>query len=363
MAISPNGARLMIWMIVFAVVTTVTMGLRLWAIRLKRASLQIHDYLVFIAYLSTCGMETLCWWAIANGLGAHTDTLTSYELGVQYQLLIGTDVTWTVGTVCCKFSILSLYTSLFPAPKFRYVVWVMQAVVFIYFVAFLSIFLSQCYPVSYGWKPVAGGYCKSIMLQEILSIAFNMVLDTTIALLPMPLLWKLQMPVRNKLTVSIMFALGLLVVAVMAWRMAITLTPATQTDFVHGLYLVGLVSFMELWFSIIIVTLPTLAPLFRRYVEPLLRTFIGRFAEDHNLRRPPAGGGHRRLREAQHTIGSEPSAVGKRRGSWELEDGYLGLKEGGGAGGHVKVWSGGSGEELIVKRGGEITVSHGFTVK
>lgn len=31
-------------------------------------------------------MEGVCFWAIANGLGAHTDTLTSYEIGVQYQV-------------------------------------------------------------------------------------------------------------------------------------------------------------------------------------------------------------------------------------------------------------------------------------
>lgn len=81
------------------------------------------------------------------------------------------------------------------------------------------------------------------------------------------------------------------VVAVMIWRLVITLNPETAADFVYGLYKIGLVSFLELWLSIIIVSLPDLAPLFRHYVEPLL-----------SHKRPSAG----QLREAQHTIGSDP---------------------------------------------------------
>lgn len=80
------------------------------------------------------------------------------------------------------------------------------------------------------------------------------------------------------------------VVAVMIWRLVITLNPDTAADFVYGLYKIGLVSFLELWLSIIIVSLPVLAPLFRHYVEPLL-----------SHKRPSAG----QLREAQHTIGSD----------------------------------------------------------
>jgi hypothetical protein len=85
----------------------------------------------------------------------------------------------------------------------------------------------------------------------------------------------------------------------MIFRLVITLNPDTAADFVYGLYKIGLVSFLELWFSIIIVSLPVLAPLFRHYVEPLIsrKRLIGSAGQ---------------LREAQHTIGSDPPK--KRRG-------------------------------------------------
>lgn len=77
----------------------------------------------------------------------------------------------------------------------------------------------------------------------------------------------------------------------MIWRLVITLNPRTAEDFVYGLYMIGLVSFLEIWLSMIIVSLPALAPLFRHYIEPL-----------YSNKRPT----HGNLREAQHTIGSDP---------------------------------------------------------
>ncbi|KAB8269089.1 hypothetical protein BDV30DRAFT_230090 [Aspergillus minisclerotigenes] len=302
MGVSPGGAKLLIWTIVFAIVTTIVIGLRVWAIHIKGKSLQAHDYFAFIAYASICCREGLNWWGIANGLRAHTDQITKYELGVQFQLIVGTDVTWTLGTVCCNLSMLSLYNTLFP------------------------VFLTQCHPISYGWNPVPGGSCRPLASEEILSIVFNMVLDTVIALLPLPKLWRLKMPLQNRLTISLMFAMGLIVVAVMAWRLAITLDPSTNNDFVHGLYLVGLVSFLELWLSMIVVSLPTLTPIFRRYIEPFVSKVRGSSNGCSDGSAPK-----RRLREAQHTIGSEPVKKPRSR-EWPLtstaDDGYLELEEG-----------------------------------
>ncbi|RAL06173.1 uncharacterized protein BO80DRAFT_460417 [Aspergillus ibericus CBS 121593] len=308
--LSANGIKLLIWMVVFTVLITLILGLRLWAIRVKRRSFKLHDYLILLAYISTCCMAGLTWWAIANGLGAHTADLSAYERGVQFQLIVGSSVTWLVGTVSCKLSMISLYTTLFPSRRFTYAIWAMTILVLAYFIAFICLFLTQCHPVSYGWNPVPGGSCRSLFIQEILSITLNMVIDTLIAVLPIPALWRLKMAIRNKITISVMFAMGLIVVAVMAFRLEITLNPSTNADFVQGLYLVGLVSFLELWLSIIVVSLPTLAPLFRMYVEPVLARVLGSKG---------SGGEPRRLREAQHTIGSDPPS----RRKYALQESFL----------------------------------------
>lgn len=51
MGVSPAGVRLSIWMAVFTGLTTAVIALRIWAIHLTRKSVQLSDYLVFVAYV------------------------------------------------------------------------------------------------------------------------------------------------------------------------------------------------------------------------------------------------------------------------------------------------------------------------
>ncbi|KAL1961986.1 hypothetical protein VTN77DRAFT_721 [Rasamsonia byssochlamydoides] len=86
MSLNPTGVQLLIWIIVFTVITTIIMGLRIWAIRIKKRTLRADDYLIFIAYVSTLAMAGITIWGIVNGLGAHTDTLNADQVGVQFKL-------------------------------------------------------------------------------------------------------------------------------------------------------------------------------------------------------------------------------------------------------------------------------------
>lgn len=52
------------------------------------------------------------------------------------------------------------------------------------------------------------------------------------------------------------------VVAVMAWRISITVHPTTKNDSVYGLGNIGLVTHLKVWIGISVACLPTLAPLY-----------------------------------------------------------------------------------------------------
>lgn len=51
MGISPHGVLLMVFTIVFTVITTLVIALRLWALYLSKNGLKLHDYLVLLAYV------------------------------------------------------------------------------------------------------------------------------------------------------------------------------------------------------------------------------------------------------------------------------------------------------------------------
>lgn len=111
------------------------------------------------------------------------------------------------------------------------------------------------------------------------------------------------------------------VVAIMGWRVQITVQAVTQADFVYGLGNIGLVTHLEIWLGIIIACLPTLAPLFSKYLKPVVSKARGskKSAE------------RRHLKEAQNTIGGGNSGAFNKRNFVRLdkEQALLEMEEGG----------------------------------
>lgn len=58
----------------------------------------------------------------------------------------------------------------------------------------------------------------------------------------------------------------------MIWRLYFTVTSRYNTDFTWDLFYVGLISLLELWLGIVAATIPTLAPLIKKYIKPVIRT-------------------------------------------------------------------------------------------
>lgn len=66
----------------------------------------------------------------------------------------------------------------------------------------------------------------------------------------------------------------------MIWRVVWTHKYRTNPDFTTYLGWIGLVSQFELWLGLIVACIPTLAPLFKTFVNPTLRRITGKSASD-----------------------------------------------------------------------------------
>ncbi|KAK4077781.1 uncharacterized protein Triagg1_3475 [Trichoderma aggressivum f. europaeum] len=283
MSAGSRGIQLLIWIIVFTVLCTVCIGLRFWAAALSRRKLLPDDYMVLFALANTISLEGVVIWAIYNGLGKHTNELNPYEFGVQFKLILASGVTWLLGTVFIKLSVLWLYTRIFSTKTFKLWAHIMMGVVACYGVAFLILFMTQCRPISQQWDPVPGGTCRNIVVQELTSVSLNMVVDIGIVIMPLPVLWSLQLAVRSKLVVSVMFSIGFITIGIMAWRLQFTISTLNDTDFVFNLFDIGLISLLELWLGIIAACIPTLGPLLKTYVKPVI-TRLTELSDGNNIR-------------------------------------------------------------------------------
>ena len=119
-------------------------------------------------------------------------------------------ITWAGAISAVKVSILHLYIFLFPNIAFRRICYALMAVTALYFSAVFLETLLICRPLAFNWDHTIEGSCGNQTLALLLTGTANLIIDVAIVILPLPVLWRLQMPVVRKVGISAMFSIGVL---------------------------------------------------------------------------------------------------------------------------------------------------------
>lgn len=118
---------------------------------------------------------------------------------------------WATSTVCFRLAILLLYMEIFPGNKtFFWCATGVGGLVFLYWVSAVLTIALLCRPVTYNWDHSIPGTCGDVLKIEYASAGFNMGIDLGVVLLPLPIVWRLQMSSRKKTGVTASFAIGVL---------------------------------------------------------------------------------------------------------------------------------------------------------
>ena len=119
------------------------------------------------------------------------------------------EVLYCVGTAAFKYSALLLFHRIFGSvPHFTALLWCFALVILANNIAevFLSVF--QCTPVHKAWDLEAEGSCVNILLAAVIPGSINVLSDIITVLLPVPLIWNLQMQRNRKLQLVGIFLLS-----------------------------------------------------------------------------------------------------------------------------------------------------------
>ncbi|RYC65867.1 hypothetical protein CHU98_g275 [Xylaria longipes] len=79
-----------------------------------------------------------------------------------------------------------------------------------YYLATTFVYLLACIPREKIWNPTVDGHCINQQDVIVLTPALNVISDVTILVVPVAEVFKLQMPLKTKLSVAAIFAVGLL---------------------------------------------------------------------------------------------------------------------------------------------------------
>lgn len=110
-----------------------------------------------------------------------------------------------------KISIVLFYIRLFPTTGFKRAGWISIAIVSAWGIATFLDNAFQCIPANFFWdKTIKGGKCKEIGPVAIANGATSTACDILILVLPMPMIWNLQIDLRKRVALMAIFALGIL---------------------------------------------------------------------------------------------------------------------------------------------------------
>ncbi|KAH8129490.1 hypothetical protein ACSS6W_009973 [Trichoderma asperelloides] len=171
---------------------------------LNKADICVVTGLIFNVIQVTCISIAILNW----GFGHHAPFLNAEQryYSLLYFFVFQCFVKNTVGIT--KLSFLFLYLDIFPQKKFRIICWVLIVHISAGLVALSFTTIFQCSPVKYSWDKTVSGSCINIKAFWYGQSGWNTLMDVIVLVLPIPVILKLQMNRRAKLSVLAVFVLG-----------------------------------------------------------------------------------------------------------------------------------------------------------
>ncbi|KAI1396385.1 hypothetical protein F4819DRAFT_135417 [Hypoxylon fuscum] len=264
MALTLIATQVAVVLLVIASLAYISLGLRIWSRRIMNIPLAFNDYMAILAMLLTTGtIANSLAEVFTGGIGVHVQDLKATDpwvLDFYSKSFVAAQIIWAAANSAVKISILSLYTVLFPRRKFCQYCYGIMLVILAYFTSVLVEAFALCHPVQYNWdKNIPGGNCGGQSGAYLAAGITNLVIDTCILVLPMPMLFSLHLTLPKKFAVAAMFSLGAVICVVSLLRI-LWLNSWDLTDINYGVGSGTIYSGLEPTLGVVNACLPTITP-------------------------------------------------------------------------------------------------------
>ncbi|KIW10180.1 hypothetical protein PV08_11141 [Exophiala spinifera] len=262
--------------IIFSVIGVIIVAARVYSRLFITKAPGLDDLLVVLAL---CVVITLCVLVIISNkvyqTGRHVwdieaDTFVGSRLNIWISLWC-----YIVAISLIKISVLLFYRRLSVkfSKTFLVATWVGIVYNVLYFLAFGLALLLLCHPLDAYWKSFDSGWtathkyhCASEGTALPASSAMSVLGDLYSTLLPMVLVYNLDLPSRQKIALYVLFAFGFMAVAAGTVRTVLLYNLLNvDYDFTWELYVTWIWGIIELYLALFAASAPSLKPFFRRF--------------------------------------------------------------------------------------------------
>ncbi|MCJ1455501.1 hypothetical protein MMC28_005856 [Mycoblastus sanguinarius] len=248
--------------IVCPIAAYVAVLLRFESRRIARTKLRADDWWIVAGLIFTTGYAVSYSLTVKYGMGRHAIFITNVK---SFTITaITAESFYTVSIFAIKLSILFLYRRIFPQRWFKHTLIVLGGFIVAYTLAQVFYVIFQCVPISSAWNPNETGKCVPYGSLALAMGIVNILTDITMLILPIPLLWKLNVSGTRKWMLTVMFSLGGFVCITSIVRQ-FYLRKVGSTDPSYDDVQGATISTIEICVGVISACLPTYRPLWNRY--------------------------------------------------------------------------------------------------
>lgn len=263
---------------------------RIWLVK----SIKQDDWWILAAWVLAVGFSASICVAVKFGLGKHKADIADSSFGTLREAEYAFSILYNPALMLTKTSIVVFYLSVMSKdvdPVFKWCNWLTLALVNLAGAALTLYNIFQCRPVAAGYQypTPADGKCTDIVTLYLSSAPVNIITDIAILFLPMPILTGMRLPRKQKIILVVTFSFGAFVAVVDVIRIAYLQSAALnrfklvkgvsgtntrvveQNDFSWYASLSFMWSAVEVCIGIICACVPSLKPLFLRFLPSFIR--------------------------------------------------------------------------------------------
>ncbi|KAJ8128843.1 hypothetical protein O1611_g4794 [Lasiodiplodia mahajangana] len=267
-----NG--IIIMTVLFTIIIIAAVALRFHGRRVTRVGYDLDDWTVLAALLFTLVLNGIFLGATIEGaITGHSPILNDWPVTTPLQIVAqkykyAFQTTEKIVFGLIKISILFLWKRIFGASnRFTILCWSMIGLTALWALAFFFTTVFQCGDRwSLNWSPIGIFLTECIESLNVLTVfaATDILSDLIIIAMPVPLIWRLQLPTRKKIALNSVFLIGLFTIGAGIARAYMYLVTSydkeDNPDFIADFTLCLLWSEIEANVAMLVANLPTLNP-------------------------------------------------------------------------------------------------------
>ncbi|TGO18315.1 hypothetical protein BPAE_0387g00040 [Botrytis paeoniae] len=217
----PSVTRLSIAMMVIVIVAII---LRFWSRAVavnspggEKNHFWWDDWLALIAVpFAIAELSLALVWVQYDGLGKHVEAITTPQLLAGLKFLFVGQIVQNCALVAARLSVLFFYLRVSAGAHNMLMlnsVTFAMVISILYFVTFVLMAIFSCTPVQKSWLPYLPGHCLTLSTWWFWFAMISVLVDLVILVIPMSMLWNLQLKPWKRFGILCIFASGYCVLA------------------------------------------------------------------------------------------------------------------------------------------------------